>query len=119
MARFAKNADRYTDVLPEDADTIDVPVQDTDYGVQSIPEFLLRGDFRHQSGTWNYGVGLFRDGTRCLSARAVVIAARRIGPAPTVLDVEDGDFLEIRGEVFQIRDNVGLHDPHLYPVAWS
>lgn len=118
MARFAKNADRYTDVLPEGAETIEVPVEDTEYGVQSIPGFLLDGEFRHNP-TFRFRVALYRNGTKCLSATATAISAYRVGPDPTVIPVEDGDFLEIRGEVYQIRDNVGLHDPRLYPVAWS
>jgi hypothetical protein len=50
-----------------------------------------------------------------LIAQATVISSTPIPQAP-VIDVQVGDLIEIRGEVFQIRDDKPFNDPQLHRV---
>jgi hypothetical protein len=113
---------------------IHLDVEPVDYG----PDFWrtphlgteLRMHSKHQGHQTNFRI-LFRgpdgegreeqDGPITRGVRAdliacgTVIAAVPLPQAP-VIDVKVGDLVEIRGEVFQIRDDRPFRDPQLYRV---
>ncbi len=115
----------------------------TNFGhVWESPESLvIKGSFRHQSGNAPfrayYGDESYR--TRkayqgemvtgeygYLSGLPSVISAHRMGPAPSVIQVADGDVLvlllhtedlkDFRTVRMQIRDNLALSDPRLVRI---
>jgi hypothetical protein len=87
---------------------------------------VLRGKFKH-NGSPNARFAVYtsvapdkpitQDGLHaCLSAMGSVISSSP-GENPTIVDVKDGDLIEVDGKLYNIRDDRALADPRLELVA--
>lgn len=131
------------DALAERRQAIHIPMRlvpvyriydERNRGHQWESEVVVRGRFRHQGRAWSFTVMYgdaeqwtrVRDGgdmvqleRAYLVAQADVLQSARYGDTAQVpvVEVRDGDVLEVCGRRLQIRDNVAFQNPQLYPTV--
>lgn len=115
LAELERQRSTYTDTLPDNAIVHVVPMKDSHYG-READNTILTGKFRHQRIVWDFLPMIFEKDGPALVALSVVISNYVVQPKSRV-EVADGDFIEMDGVVYQIRDDQSLRNPRLVALS--